>query len=139
MEVTNCRTCGKLFNYMGSGRPICEACASALEEKFFEVREYIRDNKNAGINEVAEVNKVSVSQIKQWIREERLEFSEASVVTIECENCGAPIKTGRFCKACKGSLTNGLSGSIARPKPAETEKRNPGNNSKGQARFMDKL
>lgn len=139
MEVTNCRSCGKLFNYMGSGRPICEACASALEEKFFEVREYVRDHKEAGINEVAEANEVSISQIKQWIREERLAFSESSPVTMECENCGAPIKTGRFCKACKGNLANKLTGSVARPKPAEPEKRNPGNNSKGQARFMDKL
>ena len=139
MEVTNCRTCGKLFNYMGNGKPICEACVSRLEEKFFEVREYIRENKNVGINEVAEANEISVSQIKQWIREERLEFSEHSQVTIECESCGASIKTGRFCKACKGNISNGLTGSIAKPKAPEMERRTPGNNARAQVRFMDKL
>lgn len=138
MDVKNCKMCGKLFNYIGSGRPICPACASALEEKFFEVREYVRDHKDAGVNEVAEENDVPVSQIKQWIREERLAFSENSQIGIECENCGALIKTGRFCKACKGKLAERLSGSIARPKPVESERKST-TNSKGQARFMDKL
>lgn len=138
MDVRNCKMCGKLFNYMGSGRPICPACASALEDKFFEVREYVRDNKDAGINEVAEANDVPVSQIKQWIREERLAFSESSQIGIECENCGTLIKTGRFCKACKDKLADGLSGSVARPKTLEPEKKSS-TNSKGQARFMGKL
>ncbi len=138
MDVRNCRMCGKLFNYMGNGRQICSACANALEEKFFEVREYVRENKDAGIKEVAEANDVPVSQIKQWIREERLAFSENSQIGIECEKCGALIKTGRFCKACKGKIANGLSESIAKPKVIEPPKKN-NTNTKGQARFMDKL
>lgn len=138
MDVRNCRMCGKLFNYMGSGRQICPVCASALEEKFFQVREYIRDNKNVGINEVAEANEVPVSQIKQWIREERLAFAENSQIGIECENCGALIKTGRFCKACKGKLAEGLSESVAKPKAMQPERKNDINH-KGQVRFMDKL
>lgn len=138
MDVRNCKMCGKLFNYMGSGRAICSACASALEDKFFEVREYVRDHKDAGINEVAEENEVAVSQIKQWIREERLAFSENSQVGIECENCGAMIKTGRFCKACKGKLADRLSGAVARPKSVQPERKGE-TSSKGQARFMDKL
>lgn len=138
MDVRNCKMCGKLFNYMGSGRQICSGCASKLEEQFFEVREYVRDHKDAGINEVAEEFDLPVSQIKQWIREERLAFSENSQIGIECENCGALIKTGRFCKDCKNKLANGLSGSVARPKPVEPEKKS-GTNTRGQARFMDKL
>lgn len=138
MDVRNCKMCGKLFNYMGSGRQICPGCVSKLEEKFFEVREYVRDHKDAGINEVAEENDVPVSQIKQWIREERLAFSENSQIGIECENCGALIKTGRFCKSCKDKLASGLSGSVAKPKTLEPEKKSS-TNSKGQARFMGKL
>lgn len=139
MEVRNCRTCGRLFNYMGVGRSICPSCAAALEEKFFQVREYIRDNKDVGINQVAEENDVPVSQIKQWIREERLAFSDNAQVGIECEKCGAQIKTGRFCKACKGSITEDLRGVYVTPPPKQEETKQPGTNKKGQVRFMDRI
>lgn len=139
MEVRNCRTCGKLFNYMGAGRPICAACTAALEEKFFQVREYIREHKDAGINEVSEENDVAVSQLKQWIREERLAFSENSQVGIECEKCGAQIRTGRFCKACKGSITEDLKAVYVQPKPKQEDGKQTGVNKKGQVRFMDRI
>jgi methionyl-tRNA synthetase len=51
---------------------------------------------------------VSVSQIKRWIREERLVFSEDSPVGLPCEGCGTSIRTGRLCDKCKNSLSNGL-------------------------------
>ena len=139
MEVKNCRTCGKLFNYMGTGRPICAACNAALEEKFFQVREYIREHKDAGVNEVSEENDVPVSQIKQWIREERLAFSENSQVGIECEKCGVQIRTGRFCKACKGNITEGLKAVYVQPKPKQEEPKQNSTNKKGQVRFMDRI
>lgn len=138
MDVKNCKMCGRLFNYMGSGKPICSACASKLEDKFFEVREYVRDHKDAGINQVAEENDVPVSQIKQWIREERLAFSDNSPVGIECENCGASIKTGRFCKACKDILASGLNNAVAKPKVILQEKKQE-TDKKAQVRFMDKM
>ena len=140
MDVRNCRTCGKLFNYMGSGKPICSACASELEEKFFQVREYVREHKNAGIKEVAEENEVTISQIKQWIREERLAFADNADIGIECEKCGTMIKTGRFCKTCKGNLASDLNGAVKRPisKQPEDERKNS-TNTKGQARFLDRI
>ena len=51
---------------------------------------------------------MEIPQIKRWIREERLTFSENSVVGIECEVCGALIKTGRFCERCKADIAKGL-------------------------------
>ena len=58
---------------------------------------------------IAEDNDVTIPQIKQWIREERLIFTEDSIVGIECENCGTMIRTGRFCKACKDGMANNMS------------------------------
>ena len=98
MDVRNCRQCGRLFNYLG-GPPICQACREAVEEKFQQVKEYVRNNPGSNIQMVAEDNDVTVQQIRQWIREERLEFSADSQVGIECEGCGASIRTGRFCDA----------------------------------------
>ena len=118
MEIRNCKECGRLFNYL-SGRPICPECKEKLEEKFTQVKEYIRENVNAGINQVAEENEVSLKQIKQWIREERLCFAEDSPITIECENCGAPIRSGRYCVSCMNSMHNNLASAMERPKQAE--------------------
>ncbi|MDE6208107.1 MAG: flagellar protein [Lachnospiraceae bacterium] len=109
MEVKNCKECKRLFNYIGGPR-LCPDCKAKLEEKFLEVKRFIEDNKNAPIAVVSEEMNVSVQQINQWVREERLIFAEGSAVVLDCENCGAPIRTGRFCEKCKGEMVNRLGG-----------------------------
>ncbi len=107
MEVRNCRGCGRLYNHI-SGPPLCPSCTAALDTKFEQVKEYVYDHPRVGMQEVAEEMEVSITQIKQWIREERLSFAEDSMIGLECEGCGITIKTGRFCKACKDKLAKGL-------------------------------
>ena len=115
MNVRNCRKCGKLFNHI-LGMPICPACKEALENKFQEVKKYIRENRQADIREVAEACEVEVSQIQQWIREDRLEFAEDSPVKLPCENCGEMIRSGKYCEKCKRDMANNLSSAIEKPK-----------------------
>ena len=123
MDVRNCRGCGRLFNYL-SGPPICQACRENLEEKFQQVKEYLREHTSASIDEVSRENEVSVKQIKQWIREERLTFAEGSLEGIDCENCGKMILTGRFCDSCKAKMANNLMSAYSSPAPAaDTPKR----------------
>ncbi len=120
MNARNCRKCGKLFNYV-SGPPICMACRDALEEKFHEVKAYIRDHANCTIPEVSEVCDVSQNQIQQWLKDERLQLAEGSGITLHCEKCGTAIYSGRFCEKCKSSMANQFSDSIRQPeepKPA---------------------
>lgn len=105
MNVKNCKKCGKMYNYI-AGPNMCPACREALEAKFQEVKDYIREHKTATIPQVSEDCEVEAAQIKQWVREERLEFSTDSALAIECENCGGPIKIGRFCEKCKNSMAN---------------------------------
>lgn len=105
MNVKNCRKCGKMFNYI-VGEPICPLCREKNEEKFQEVKKFIQDNKKANINEICEACDVDQKQVRQWVREERLVFSEDSPVKINCEGCGAQISTGRFCARCKKDNVN---------------------------------
>lgn len=107
MNVRNCRSCGKLFNYI-VGQPICPGCREKMEAKFQEVKKYVREHAHCGIKEVAKECEVDEQQIRQWVKEERLEFAEGSAVGVICENCGTPIKTGRFCDKCKASMINTL-------------------------------
>lgn len=134
MEVRNCKGCGKLFNYIG-GTPLCPHCMKQLEEKYAQVKEYIYDNPGATINEVSEENDVSVNQIKKWVREERLSFSDDSPVGIACESCGKTIKTGRFCKECKIKVATEIGSVIEKPKMPEP-KRDTRDNAK--MRFLQK-
>ncbi len=106
------------------GPIVCPACREALEEKFKAVKKYIQDNPGVGIQQTSRECEVEVSQIQQWIREERLEFASDSMVMLNCESCGQPIRSGRFCDQCKNSLANGLRQSVARPvEPAKVEKK----------------
>lgn len=108
MEVKNCRSCGRIFNYIGGGVLICPACAEEMEKKFNQVKEYIRENPRASIPEISRDNEVSASQIEKWVREERLVFTDDSPIGIECENCGITIKSGRYCPKCKDAMSKGL-------------------------------
>ena len=103
MEVRTCKECKKMFNYL-AGPPICPNCRDRLEEKFQEVKEYIRENPHDGITDVAKETGVSANQIRRWVREERLSFSDESGIGIDCESCGKMIKSGRLCQSCKDKL-----------------------------------
>lgn len=107
MNVRNCRNCGRLFNYV-AGVPLCQPCREATELKFQEVKEYIRGHKGVGISEVAEACDVDPHQIRQWLREDRLEVTEDSAIFLNCEGCGAPIRSGKYCDKCKANMTNGF-------------------------------
>ena len=123
MNVKNCRKCRRLFNYV-TGPFICPSCREALEEEFQKVKKYVEENKNQGIREVAEACEVEIQQIKDWVREERLQFSEDSAIGLNCERCGAVIRSGRYCDKCKAEMTNTFNHAIGkdrRPEPADNQ------------------
>lgn len=129
MNVRNCKLCGKLFNYL-SGPPMCPACREKMEEKFKEVKKYVQTHKGATIPEVSEECDVDPQQIRQWVREERLEFAGGGVTGINCEKCGAAISTGRFCEKCKMEMTNNLSSVLPTKKEAPKRSKDPRDNPK---------
>ena len=134
MNVRNCRKCGRVFNYI-TGQTLCLSCRDELESKFKEVKEYVQKNRGCTINDVAEICEVEASQIKQWIREERLTFSEESMQGIECEQCGAMIRSGRFCDACKSKLQNELRSATYIPSTEEKK----ASREKDRMRFLQGL
>ncbi|MCR5421420.1 MAG: flagellar protein [Lachnospiraceae bacterium] len=122
MNARNCKMCGRLFNYV-AGPPYCPACKDDIEKKFQEAKEFIRNTPHATVAMVSEEIKVPEKQIKQWIKEERLVFADATVAGIVCENCGTPIVTGRFCAKCKAEVMNDLNGAMRKPEAPKVEKK----------------
>lgn len=123
MEIISCKNCGRLFNYMQGDR-VCPECIKKMDEKFAEVKKYVRDNPRVDINVLSSEMDVSIRQIKRWIREERLCFTDESPIGLNCENCGKTIKTGRYCKACKDQMTTRLQGAagMKQPTPQQPKK-----------------
>lgn len=128
MNVKNCRICGRIFNYV-AGPYYCPICREKLEAKFQEVKEYIRANPGVTIPEVSEACDVDAAQIRQWLREDRLELAENSPIYLNCESCGAPIRSGRYCEKCKLDTTRGFLDILNqnKPKAPERKKQEPEN------------
>ncbi len=136
MNVRNCRKCGRIFNYI-SGVPICPACKEAEEKKFQDVKNYLYDNPRADIPDIVRDCGVDQQTINQWIREERLSFTDDSPIGIQCERCGAMIKSGRFCDKCKYEVAHSLNEAIKKPEsPAAPAKKVQ--SSESRMRFLDR-
>jgi flagellar operon protein (TIGR03826 family) len=122
MEVRNCTTCGRIFNSVMDIKR-CPACRKDDEEKFREIRDYLYDHSGATIEEVAEALDVDRKKILHFLREGRLETIGVNMV-IQCENCGAPIRTGKYCDDCTRDMTMNLK-SAAKTIP-KAKKKAPG-------------
>jgi len=123
MDIRNCRSCGKMFNYI-TGEPVCPNCKEAMEQKFQEVKKFVQENRVATLNEICEKCDVDVKMVRKWVREERLFFADDSPVKINCEMCGTQISTGRFCDKCRKNAANNFDSVVAKAaarKKAEEE------------------
>lgn len=103
MEVRNCIKCKKIFQYL-SGPQLCPNCKDQDEKDFQAVKQYLRENPRATITEVAEAMEMTVDKITRYLRDGRLEIAPGSAIILECERCGSPITSGRFCNACSGKM-----------------------------------
>ena len=108
MEPTNCPRCGKVF--MRIREPICPSCVKVEEEKFENVRAYVKEHPNRTIKEVSEVCEVSVKSILRYIREGKLEASTGMHGEVTCSKCGVPISSGRMCKKCANEVGQQVAG-----------------------------
>lgn len=103
MKVRNCRRCGKMFVYVG--RDVCPQCRAEEEEEFEQVREYLRNNPYADIEELYEKTGVKKETILSFLREGRLEVLDSSLGGIgRCRICGKRIPQGRICQECLQSF-----------------------------------
>ena len=97
---TNCPRCGKVF--MSRIDTVCPSCVKELDQKYEDVRAYVKEHPHRTIREVSEVCNVSVKTILRFIREGKLEASTGMHGEVTCSKCGVPISSGRMCKKCVG-------------------------------------
>ena len=124
MEVKVCKNCRRLFKYI-YGPELCPNCVGSIaatasetpntekrlvikqlvqeeEKKLEQVKEYILNHPRATVAQIAEENEVSANRLLDWVREERLEFSDDSEYAwFTCANCSTKIKSGIYCFRCR--------------------------------------
>jgi len=105
MNIRHCKKCGRLYQY--DGEKLCMKCRNDEEDEFYKVREYLYDNPNASIVETSEETGVDEEKILKYLRDGRLELKGENLL-LECERCGTPIPTGRYCSKCVKEMQNEL-------------------------------
>lgn len=79
-------------------------CPSCKERTLFQrVKEFIRAN-DVNEYEVAYHFHIPLRQVKEWIKEGRIEYKEQTsktlIESLHCQRCGAPITFGTLCSKC---------------------------------------
>ncbi len=128
MTIKNCARCGRMFQSEGGGK-LCARCLDNDEEDFKVVREYVYDNPGANIPEVAENTGVAEEKILKFLRQGKLILKDELSMVLDCERCGKPIKTGRFCEACNQEMARDLR--AAAGKAAESLQKAPSGSARG--------
>ena len=122
MKLVNCSECGRVFS--SSGSSICPDCRRKEEEEFELVKDYLWDNPNSTVEEVAEETGVDRDRIIKFMKENRLE-SEGLVIkhSLECKRCGKEISSGIFCSSCRNKMVNELNQKDEEEKPKAEKKK----------------
>lgn len=105
-----CEFCNRILplNYTDT---YCPSCQEA--RLFQDVKEFIREND---VNEyqVAEYFEIPLRQVKEWIREGRIEYRErnqhATISGLRCQRCDAPVSFGSLCPKCLKLLNHNVHG-----------------------------
>lgn len=107
---------GKYKHCSYCGRPLSphyefDLCPKCRDSQLFrDVKEYIRSNY-VNEYEVAEHFHIPLKQVKEWIREGRIEYRtddpKLNVASMHCQHCGAPVSFGTLCPKCLKQLNGG--------------------------------
>ncbi len=104
MASRTCKRCGKEFEATLISNGLCADCASEIQDKYHQVRDYLWDHPNTSASVVARDCNCSVHQVMRWVKEGRFLVSEDSRVFLTCENCGRKIVSGIFCDSCAKAI-----------------------------------
>lgn len=98
MNLRNCPECGRMFEF--TGRNLCPDCVNKEEEDYETIKNYLRQNPNAGVSDVSEKTGVSEKKILAFLKKGRLVLEPQNSIALNCEHCGKPIRSGRYCDGC---------------------------------------
>lgn len=107
MAVANCKRCGQMFHR--TNRAICPDCVTEEDEAFQIVRAYLKQHREANMQQLVDETGVDEEFIIDMLHEGRLFLGDNPNFTYECERCGGPTQTGRYCASCTKELSGAFS------------------------------
>lgn len=129
MEYRACKSCGKIFRYLGYGEVMCPICKKEYEEKEQKIKKYIQHHPDAQAEEIAVALDIDVKDVRAITKEK-----EESLKIIKCIQCGTPVTSGKLCKNCKQRLLqNYMSAKVPQKNKDNDTKKEP---KKGNMRFL---
>ena len=101
MSLANCSRCGQMFQRTGSSR-VCFNCKDEEEAVYRAVRDFLEANPGSDIPAVAKGTNLDEAVVLRLLQSGRLVTlgDLASGMQIECERCGQPTSSGRYCGPC---------------------------------------
>ncbi len=108
-----CTKCGGKYVFQGCGRYTCENCGDEIYDDFGKIRAFLDEHGPSPAVVISEGTGVPILKITQFLRQGRMEIMDGSGEYIACENCGQPIRYGRYCPTCASKLTKNLSISLS--------------------------
>jgi RNA polymerase subunit RPABC4/transcription elongation factor Spt4 len=109
-DYHQCTLCGRRLP-QSYKEEYCPACQDI--QLLHNVKDFIREND---VNEyqVADHFQIPVKQVKEWIREGRIEYrmnrSGNAMSSVHCQRCGAPVSFGTLCPQCLKLLNSNVKG-----------------------------
>ncbi len=107
VAIANCKRCGRIFNRVR--RDICPACITEEDELFVLVRNYLREHRDASMQDVMESTEIEMETLVQMIQDGRIILTDNPNMGYACERCGDFTQSGRLCGKCSKELANSLS------------------------------
>ena len=95
-----CDDCEVMLNFSGLGEYTCPKCGKKYYDDYGIVRNYLDQHRQATVTQISIDTGVKDNEVTRMLREERLEVSSDSKSFLNCEACGKPIRSGRYCPEC---------------------------------------
>lgn len=107
-----CEYCGGSLKKIGQGVFLCQSCKKENYDYFRTVRNYLREHGARPALVIERDTGVPRNIIEGLLTQEYLEIPKLETARLSCSRCGAPIRTGTLCDACKNppresSITKG--------------------------------
>ncbi|MBE5942851.1 MAG: TIR domain-containing protein [Lachnospiraceae bacterium] len=102
-----CDHCGsRLLENITMGTYRCKQCGKDSYDDFQTIRNYLDIVGTAPASVIEKNTGVPKRIIEYFFKDEYLEIPKSSPIRVPCEMCGAPIRTGTLCDACKSGKSS---------------------------------
>ena len=96
-----CDYCKGELTMCGKGAYKCEDCGKISYDSFQKIKNYLDEHGPTPAVDVSAETGLPKEMVEYLLLEEHLEIPSSSSVVLACQNCGAPIRSGRLCDMCK--------------------------------------